>query len=118
MWDTGLPVKSYAASMRTGSQCECACVHVPRRPSAAREALIRARARVATLAGGGAIEMAVCAKLRNVHVHVYEGSGARFKRISRFESDNAPGGGGGKPRRTVNVVYGGRVHYDALVISE
>ena len=61
---------------------------------------------------GGAIEMAACSHLKNVNVHVYErtsrrqGSGS-FKRISCFD---VPGS-----RRTVHILYGGRVHYDALV---
>ena len=56
---------------------------------------------------GGAIEMAACARLKRVNVHVYESSRRGFKRISCFD---APGA-----RRTLHVLYGGRMHYDALV---
>mmetsp|Transcript_43634 Transcript_43634/g.98160 ORF Transcript_43634/g.98160 Transcript_43634/m.98160 type:complete len:151 (-) Transcript_43634:276-728(-) len=56
---------------------------------------------------GGAIEMAVVALIKGVPVGVYEGRGGRFERISYFE-------GAGKE---VSVVYGGRVHYDALVLQ-
>lgn len=57
---------------------------------------------------GGAIEMAACALLKRCCVHVYERAGhSRFKRISQF----------GESGQTVNVLYGGRVHYDALVIT-
>jgi hypothetical protein len=58
---------------------------------------------------GGGIEMAACSRLKRINVHVYERSrGLRsgFKRISCF---NAPGA-----RKTVHILYGGRVHYDAL----
>jgi len=55
---------------------------------------------------GGAIEMAACALLKNCQVHVYERYGSKFKRISSFGSRGEP----------INVLYGGRVHYDALVV--
>ena len=46
--------------------------------------------------------------MKGVNVFVYEGNEARgFKRISSFEVPGAS--------RTVRVLYGGRVHYDALV---
>jgi hypothetical protein len=83
MWDSQLTVCEYAELMRTGSRW------------------------------GGAIEMAVCAKLKNAHVHVYEAAASDesgcFKRISCFD--------GGASSRTITVVYGGRVHYDALELE-
>jgi len=66
--------------------------------------------RIAVSGWGGGIEMACCALLKNVNVHVYEntgrGYGAEFKRISCFDNPNAS--------RTVHVLYQGGVHYDAL----
>ncbi|KAK3242006.1 hypothetical protein CYMTET_48284 [Cymbomonas tetramitiformis] len=57
---------------------------------------------------GGAIEIAVCGLVKGVSVHVYEKAQAgTFTRISSFDH-------GGKSQRNINVVYGGRVHYDAL----
>jgi len=57
---------------------------------------------------GGGIEIAACAHLKRVNVHVWERSWGYHKRISCFEVKN--------PRKIVNVVYGGRMHYDALVV--
>jgi len=58
---------------------------------------------------GGGIEMAACARLKNVNVHVYERTrGGKYKRISCFD---APGGN----NKTIHVLYCGGVHYDALV---
>mgnify|MGYP003695019425 CR=1 FL=1 len=71
---------------------------------------VRAYARRMSRGGwGGAIEMAACSHLKNINVHVYERAGRRggFKRISCFDR---PGS-----HRTVHILYGGRVHYDALV---
>ena len=82
LWDSQLTVCEYAERMRTGSRW------------------------------GGAIEMAVCAKLKKAHVHVYEAAASEsgcFKRISCFD--------GGASSRTITVVYGGRVHYDALELE-
>jgi len=78
LWDSGLDTTSYARSMRAGSRW------------------------------GGAVELAICAKVHRVRVDVYERSRAGFVRISSFEGDGGPGAG------TVNLLYGGRVHYDAL----
>jgi len=80
LWDTGMDTSSYASRMRTGSQW------------------------------GGAVELAVCAKMRSVHVHVYERGNSGFKRISSFEGDAGPGA------PVVSLCYGGRVHYDALEV--
>lgn len=63
---------------------------------------------------GGAIEIAITAMLKKVQVRVYEpaeGQAGRFQRISVF---GAPGGEKGK---VVHLAYGGRVHYDALVVA-
>mmetsp|Transcript_5031 Transcript_5031/g.14052 ORF Transcript_5031/g.14052 Transcript_5031/m.14052 type:complete len:728 (+) Transcript_5031:83-2266(+) len=80
LWDSGMDAESYARSMRSGSRW------------------------------GGAVELAVCAKVRNVAVDVYErGAGGTFTRISSFEAER---GGDGR----VHLLYGGRVHYDALKI--
>jgi len=57
---------------------------------------------------GGAIEMAACSRLKGVNVHVYERARGGFKRISCFNVNGAT--------RTIHVLYGGRVHYDALVL--
>jgi hypothetical protein len=57
---------------------------------------------------GGAIEIAVCAQVRGVRVLVYESDKkGGFVNISTFCHHN------GSPR-TVRLLYGGRVHYDAL----
>lgn len=66
--------------------------------------------RMSTGGWGGGIEMAAFSRLKSINIHVYESrrfSGG-YKRISCFNA----GGTGGK---TVHVLYGGRVHYDALV---
>jgi len=76
LWDSGLDPVSYAKSMRAGSRW------------------------------GGAVELAVCAKLRHVCVDVYEQGRGGFVRISSFGESQ------GKP--AINLLYGGRVHYDAL----
>ena len=60
---------------------------------------------------GGGIEMAAVSHMKRVNVFVYQQGGGGFKRISSFEAP--PSGGGDKPR-TVRVLYGGGVHYDAL----
>merc|ERR1711924_416011 len=75
LWDAGTDVASYAKTMRTGSRW------------------------------GGAIEIAVCASLKRVSVHIYEKVSGGFARISTFE------GGAEAKSKIVNVVYGGRVHY-------
>lgn len=60
---------------------------------------------------GGGMEMAACARLRGINVHVYEkrssykGGGYQF--ISCFDVRSA--------RKTIHVLYQGGVHYDALV---
>lgn len=56
---------------------------------------------------GGALEMAIIADVRGVAVHVYERAGAGlFKQIATFGDEGA--------EASAHVVYGGRVHYDAL----
>jgi hypothetical protein len=81
LWDSQTSVKAYTGRMRSGNDW------------------------------GGAIEIAVCARIKNVEIHVYEKKGGNFIRISKFEatnSDSAP--------RVVSVLYGGRCHYDAMVV--
>lgn len=83
LWDSGLDTASYARSMRTGSRW------------------------------GGAVELAVCAKVRRVDVDVYERAArGGFVRISNFQGAS----GAGTMPQQVNLVYGGRVHYDALAV--
>jgi hypothetical protein len=72
---------------------------------------------------GGAIEMAACARLKGVDIHVYErqlGGLAGFRRIASFSCPRADPAGEaattGQPGvREVHVLYAGGVHYDALV---
>lgn len=85
LWDSGLSVEAYAARMRRQGEW------------------------------GGALEMAVFAKLKNVNVHVFERSGAGYSRISCFQ---APRARGGEEASTILVLYGGRAHYDALVARD
>jgi len=80
LWDAGTDVKTYANSMRAGSRW------------------------------GGAVEIAVCALIHEVPVHVYERVPKGFARISAFGAPGPPSS------KAVNVTYGGRVHYDALEI--
>lgn len=66
--------------------------------------------KMANGAWGGGIEMAACARLKRVNVHVYERGdlpAGNFRRISCF---NYP-----KAKRTIHVLYQGRMHYDALL---
>lgn len=57
---------------------------------------------------GGAIEMAALMKMKNVNVHVYEKCREGYRRISAFDTPGA--------RKTVSVLYQGRMHYDAIQI--
>lgn len=59
---------------------------------------------------GGGIEMAVCAKMKDVNIHVYERRGwfsGGYERISCFENPGA--------KRTISVLYCGGIHYDAFI---
>lgn len=56
---------------------------------------------------GGGIEMAAFTKLKKANVNVYEKCRDGYRRISAFD--------GGHPK-TVNVLYQGRMHYDAIVV--
>lgn len=78
LWDSGMDVKSYAKTMRTGSKW------------------------------GGAVEIAVCAQLKGIGIHIYERGSKGFARISTFGEDSSG--------NIVNIHYGGRVHYDALQV--
>lgn len=81
LWDSGLDPQAYSRTMRSGSRW------------------------------GGAVELAVCAKLKGVRVDVYEQRrrGSGFERISSFNSEAGD-------TQVVSLLYGGRVHYDALQI--
>mmetsp|Transcript_9294 Transcript_9294/g.22862 ORF Transcript_9294/g.22862 Transcript_9294/m.22862 type:complete len:431 (-) Transcript_9294:60-1352(-) len=58
---------------------------------------------------GGGIEIAACAHMNRVNVYVWERTwSGSHKRISCFEVKGA--------RKVVNVVYQGRMHYDALIV--
>lgn len=58
-------------------------------------------------AWGGAIEIEVFVRLKELSVHVYEKSHRGYKRICTFGTDEMAG--------TVNLLYQGRKHYDVLV---
>jgi hypothetical protein len=65
---------------------------------------------------GGALEIAIVADLKQAGVHVYErvsGSRDQFKQIATFGEAAAAEGAA-----QAHVVYGGRVHYDALQLLE
>jgi len=68
-------------------------------------------AKMSVTGWGGGVEMAACARLKGVDVHVYEASRGSWRLISAF-----PGHASGKEAtHTVRVAYQGRCHYDALV---
>lgn len=69
-------------------------------------------ARMAVGGWGGGIEMAAFARLKGVDVHVYEATGGAWRLISAFRGNED----GKKSKRTVRVVYQGRMHYDALAL--
>ncbi|CAE8639648.1 unnamed protein product [Polarella glacialis] len=79
LWNSGLDPASYADSMRTGSRW------------------------------GGAVEIAVCALVRQVCINVFEPSkeSGEFLRISAFGDQSLC-------TTPLSLLYGGRVHYDAL----
>mmetsp|Transcript_41784 Transcript_41784/g.118127 ORF Transcript_41784/g.118127 Transcript_41784/m.118127 type:complete len:395 (-) Transcript_41784:64-1248(-) len=65
--------------------------------------------RIAAGGWGGGIEMAACALLKKVNIHVYERRrGGSFQRISCFDSPE-------RTKSTIHVLYQGGVHYDALI---
>ena len=73
---------------------------------------------------GVAFEMAVLTRVKGAEVHVFERLGADFVRIARFEAPGlqatavqGQGQGQGQGQAVVRVVYGGRCHYDALILS-
>jgi hypothetical protein len=79
MWDSGLNVREYSVSMQTGNKW------------------------------GGAIEIAVCAKVSGCDVLVYERKGgSNASCISKFES------GGRRDGKSVRLLYSGQCHYDAI----
>eukprot|EP00947_MAST-08B_sp_MAST-8B-sp1_P003485 g3485.t1 len=100
---------------------------------------VQAYARRMAVGGwGGGIEMAVASRLLGVNIHVYEKGQGGYSMMSSFSrssygtsrrgggSGGGSGGGGGfkriscfdvpGARKTVHVLYGGRVHYDALSV--
>ncbi|CAE7243271.1 plcA [Symbiodinium sp. CCMP2456] len=78
LWDSGEDPKAYALSMREGSRW------------------------------GGAMEIALCAKLHRVRVDIFERRSDHFLRIASF--------GEAEKFEPVRLLYGGRVHYDALEV--
>lgn len=67
--------------------------------------------KMASSGWGGGLEMAACSHLKGVDIHVYERSGAGFKRISCFDCPTRD------KSQIVNVLYQGGVHYDALIFD-
>lgn len=59
---------------------------------------------------GGALELAIAARIKGVNIHVYERCGGKFRRITAFGEHSAS--------RTVNILYNTEPcrHYDALYI--
>lgn len=55
---------------------------------------------------GGGIEMAALTKMKSVNVHVYEKCEEGYKRISSFDHPSS--------KKTISVLYQGRMHYDAI----
>eukprot|EP00438_Fugacium_kawagutii_P001326 Skav226310 [mRNA] locus=scaffold3301:540555:563104:- [translate_table: standard] len=80
LWDSGEDPASYARSMRAGSRW------------------------------GGAMEIALCAKLRHAFIEIFErrSSDNSFVRIASF--------GDSREANRVRLLYGGRIHYDALEV--
>eukprot|EP00439_Symbiodinium_sp_Y106_P006087 s4557_g1.t1 len=78
LWDSGKDPKAYALSMREGSRW------------------------------GGAMEIALCAKLHRIRVDIFERRSDHFLRIASF--------GEAEEFEPVRLLYGGRVHYDALEV--
>lgn len=60
---------------------------------------------------GGGIEMAALSHMKKVNVQVFEKHRDGYKRISVFDSP-------GTAKKTINVLYQGRMHYDALEIAK
>eukprot|EP00971_Amphidinium_carterae_P218547 4337953-Amphidinium_carterae.2 len=65
---------------------------------------------------GGAVEMALCAMLKQVDIRVFEkrasNSGAVFECVATFHADTLP------CSRVVSLLYTGRQHFDLLNISD
>jgi hypothetical protein len=59
---------------------------------------------------GGALEVAVVAQIHGACVSVFERHAAGYKRIAMF-------GESGPAKRHAHLLYGGRVHYDALQLT-
>jgi hypothetical protein len=73
--------------------------------------LHRYAAKIAAGAEGGAIEMEVFSRLKNMKVHVYERCSGGYRRTCCFD------GAGPKAKGTANVLYRQRRHYDSLVFA-
>jgi hypothetical protein len=58
---------------------------------------------------GGGIEIAACAQLYKVDIHVYQRTSKGYTRISTFPQTN--------PRKTLNLLYEGNCHYNYIEIS-
>jgi len=91
LWDSGKSVKEYADGMAIGGW-------------------------------GGGVEIAACSHLFDVNVHVYEvqpGNKGNYLRIACFNAPAKHGksSSGGSSSSTLNVLYQGRKHYDALIVS-
>lgn len=76
LWDSGEDPASYARSMRAGSRW------------------------------GGAMEIALCAKLRHAFIEIFERRPDHFVRIASF--------GDSRAANRIRLLYGGRIHYDAI----
>jgi hypothetical protein len=63
-------------------------------------------------AWSSAVELAPCAYVCGVEVHVHEPNGRSFMRIARFRPE-----GTDHRRKVVRIVYGGRCHYDGLQVT-
>lgn len=72
-------------------------------------------ARMSRSGWGGGIEMAACSHLMGVNVWVYEKCSGGFERISCFDAPSSKGNGARGIHTTIHILYGGGVHYDALV---
>lgn len=80
LWDSGEDPASYARSMRAGSRW------------------------------GGAMEIALCAKLRHAFIEIFERRSDHFVRIASF--------GDSCEANRIRLLYGGRIHYDALEVRD
>merc|ERR1712146_128053 len=59
---------------------------------------------------GGAIEMEIFTKIKDMNVHVYERCSGGYRRTSCFDASKETKG-------TVNILYRRKCHYDSLIID-